>query len=607
MADNIDVSPGVGKTIAADDIGGILHQRVKIVIGADGVSSGDIAAGNPMPISGPVTVSNFPATQAISAAALPLPAGASTAAKQPALGTAGTASADVITVQGIASMTPIKTDGSGVTQPVSGTFWQTTQPVSASALPLPAGASTESTLSTMSGKIPSGLTVESNKLKTRTYFGEGTLDSFGSMNVGSRNNQIETDFSSGTVSSKLSITSSGGGGASIANGQATFSTGTASVAQIKGVTNNTIKYDPGHEIYAEFTASFTAPTHANSYQRIGPYDTNNGFFIGYEGTTFKITRRSNSSDTSVAKGAWSEDNLTGAVGSKFTRAGTPEAVDFTKINIFRIRFGWLGVAPILFDIMSPDGEWVTFHKILYPNSQTVVSVESTELPITVDIAKLTADATNLVINSGCWAAGTCALATTRRLGFGLSHTDTGQIVYAVPSDGVKDTYSASINGLALAASATDYFTISGSATKVVKVNKIVVSMTQTATAINEAILLKRSTANTGGSSSTLTSVPHDSANSSATATVLAYTANPTVGTLVGQIRAKKFYSSEPVSANNNRYGNGNYVEFDFGNRPGQAITLRGAAQSLCLNFNGASAAGSSVDVFIEWTEEDYQY
>ncbi len=46
-------------------------------------------------------------TQVISAAALPLPSGASTAAKQPALGTAGTPSADVISIQGAPGMTPL--------------------------------------------------------------------------------------------------------------------------------------------------------------------------------------------------------------------------------------------------------------------------------------------------------------------------------------------------------------------------------------------------------------------------------------------------------------------------------------------------------------------
>jgi hypothetical protein len=36
MADNVDVTPGTGKTIAADDVGGVLYQRVKIASGPDG-------------------------------------------------------------------------------------------------------------------------------------------------------------------------------------------------------------------------------------------------------------------------------------------------------------------------------------------------------------------------------------------------------------------------------------------------------------------------------------------------------------------------------------------------------------------------------------------
>lgn len=51
MADNIEVTPGTGATIAGDDIGGALHQRVKVVLGDDGVSDGDLSAANPMPVS----------------------------------------------------------------------------------------------------------------------------------------------------------------------------------------------------------------------------------------------------------------------------------------------------------------------------------------------------------------------------------------------------------------------------------------------------------------------------------------------------------------------------------------------------------------------------
>jgi hypothetical protein len=51
MADNIGITPGTGATAAADDIGGVLFQRIKVVIGADGVNSGDVSSANPLPVT----------------------------------------------------------------------------------------------------------------------------------------------------------------------------------------------------------------------------------------------------------------------------------------------------------------------------------------------------------------------------------------------------------------------------------------------------------------------------------------------------------------------------------------------------------------------------
>ena len=96
-----------------------------------------------------VSVSNFPATQPVSAVSLPLPTGAATSALQ-TTGNASLATIATNTPTLISGRQPV--DGSGVTQPVSivtmpttpvtGTFWQTTQPVSATTLPLPTGAAT---------------------------------------------------------------------------------------------------------------------------------------------------------------------------------------------------------------------------------------------------------------------------------------------------------------------------------------------------------------------------------------------------------------------------------------------------------------------------------
>jgi hypothetical protein len=50
MADNVGITPGTGATAAADDIDGALHQRIKITVGSDGVSRGDVDVTNPMPV-----------------------------------------------------------------------------------------------------------------------------------------------------------------------------------------------------------------------------------------------------------------------------------------------------------------------------------------------------------------------------------------------------------------------------------------------------------------------------------------------------------------------------------------------------------------------------
>lgn len=49
MADNVAITAGSGTTIAADDISGVMYQRVKIGVGADGAAT-DLSSANPMPI-----------------------------------------------------------------------------------------------------------------------------------------------------------------------------------------------------------------------------------------------------------------------------------------------------------------------------------------------------------------------------------------------------------------------------------------------------------------------------------------------------------------------------------------------------------------------------
>lgn len=52
MSDNIGYTPGTGAIVAADNIAGVLHQRVKLGVGGDGVAT-DVSTANPMPVTAP--------------------------------------------------------------------------------------------------------------------------------------------------------------------------------------------------------------------------------------------------------------------------------------------------------------------------------------------------------------------------------------------------------------------------------------------------------------------------------------------------------------------------------------------------------------------------
>jgi hypothetical protein len=49
MAGNVGYTPGTGALVAADDIAGVLHQRIKLGIGGDGVAV-DVSEANPLPV-----------------------------------------------------------------------------------------------------------------------------------------------------------------------------------------------------------------------------------------------------------------------------------------------------------------------------------------------------------------------------------------------------------------------------------------------------------------------------------------------------------------------------------------------------------------------------
>jgi hypothetical protein len=141
----------------------------------------------------------------------------------------------------------------------------------------------------------------------------------------------------------------------------------------------------------------------------------------------------------------------------------------------------------------------------------------------------------------------------------------------------------------------DVFTITGS-TKRVMVTAIGLSTVQTTAGMNAWTLVKRSTANTAGTSATIPGVPLDDVYPAATATVRQYTANPTLGTFIGTVWSGRVASPAPATAQN---GTEKVLTFDRG-----PIILTGTTDVLAWTLNGvALPAGLSVQAYVWWTEQ----
>lgn len=171
----------------------------------------------------------------------------------------------------------------------------------------------------------------------------------------------------------------------------------------------------------------------------------------------------------------------------------------------------------------------------------------------------------------------------------------------------KTSYMASTIEIAPAASTTDLFELYGSSSKTVKVLRVELSYrgATAASTMDACYLLRRSTANTSGTSATLTNIKLDTNNGSGTAVAKSYTANPTTGTSVGNIATKYITGSlDGGSTVVQPSARPDWVLFDA-NIAGQPIVLRGTGEGVVVNFNGTAPKMGTpkLGITFYWTEE----
>lgn len=199
------------------------------------------------------------------------------------------------------------------------------------------------------------------------------------------------------------------------------------------------------------------------------------------------------------------------------------------------------------------------------------------------------------------------------VGVALAATFLHAQVNTVPQLGVvtaintkRPTYAAVALSLPPAASTTDIACITGSSTKTIRITKITVSGTAATLVTVPITLVNRVSADTGGTAATTTANwantigKLDSNDAAATATLISYSANPTiVDTTPTYIRTGNVtlpvtsagVTTVPL-----------YWEFGL-NLYTKHYNLRGAAQQACLNLNATSITTGLLQASIEWTED----
>ncbi len=165
----------------------------------------------------------------------------------------------------------------------------------------------------------------------------------------------------------------------------------------------------------------------------------------------------------------------------------------------------------------------------------------------------------------------------------------------------KATFTACIQGLVTAASATDVVTIQGVNGRRIELDRIEIIGAASSGSAPPTALIRRSTAASGGTSSAITPVAVDSKVALVSGVaILAFTANPTVGTPVGNlwVGRTRFIAVTAVAPPGT-------TVIDASQLNAGPFVLNSASEFWAINFGATTIAAPLVDIFIRWTEYFY--
>ena len=306
------------------------------------------------PVSGSVSVSNFPATQAVT--------GTFFQATQPVSGS--------VSVSNFPATQPVSGSVSvsnfPASQAVTGTFFQATQPVSGTV------TATQDT----SPWVVSG-TTSSNVAS----FPTASTDAFGRLRVSEPFTLFDSSFRYGDNQLWNQATATGGTGTyNAAQGLMDLNVTTTSGSSVQRQTTKVFAYQPGKSLLVMTTFVCAAPK-ANLDQKVGYYNSDNGYFLEQDGLTTYFVERSAVSgavtNTRVAQSAWNVDPMDGTGPSGIT-------LDISKAQILWMDLEWLGVGTVKMGFVI-NGSFYICHTWDHANLITSTYITTASLPISCEI------------------------------------------------------------------------------------------------------------------------------------------------------------------------------------------------------------------------------
>lgn len=274
------------------------------------------------------------------------------------------------------------------------------------------------------------------------------IGGFGDAQVGERLHDIVINFQYGYFTDQLNIATANGG--TIDNDKSMIRLTATNAGDLVDIeSKNAIIYRSGYDAQTMFTAAFTTfEGVADVIQRIGAFDTQDGFFIGAKDNQLSIGRyKGGVLEDEIVQDNFSQDKLDGTGTSGFK-------IDITKLNIFRIQYGYLGILPITFEVFGGDQVgFIPFHTIDLTNKQLDTSIENPNLPITMHCEVVSGNpGVPVELRSASWYGG--SIGSNLTLGdliyFGVKNTlALGLVGAELPILGIrnKTTFRSKINRL----------------------------------------------------------------------------------------------------------------------------------------------------------------